>query len=53
MVIIDESDAYLGNAFAAKVAPGFTDALNRRGYPAALLGCRLADFEQTLAVSHL
>lgn len=53
MVIIDESEAYLADAFASNMVPGFTDALNRRGYSAVLHGCKLKDFDKTVVVRHL
>lgn len=53
MVIIDESEAYLADAFAANMVPGFTEALNSRGYSAVLHGCKLRDFDQTVVVRHL
>ena len=36
MVIVDESEAYLADGFAANMVPGFTDTLNHRGYSAVI-----------------
>ncbi|NJS13281.1 MAG: LacI family transcriptional regulator [Sphingopyxis sp.] len=53
LVIVDESEAYLADGFAANMVPGFTDTLNRRGYSAVIHGCRRAEFGKSVVVQNL
>ena len=53
MVIVDESEAYLADGFAANMVPGFTDTLNHRGYSAVIHGCRRDEFGKSVVVQNL
>ena len=53
MVLVDESEAYLADGFAANMVPGFTDTLNRRGYSAVIHGCRRSEFGKSVVVQNL
>ena len=53
MVIVDESEAYLTDGFAANMVPGFTDTLNHRGYSAVIHGCRRDEFGKSVVVQNL
>ncbi len=53
MVIIDESEDYLADAFAATMVSGFTDTLNHRGYSAVIHGCRRSEFSNSVVVQNL
>lgn len=53
MVIVDESEAYLADGFAANMVPGFTDTLNHRGYSAVIHGCRRNEFGKSVVVQNL
>jgi LacI family transcriptional regulator len=53
MVIVDDSEAYLADGFAANMVPGFTDTLNYRGYSAVIHGCRRDEFGKSVVVQNL
>jgi LacI family transcriptional regulator len=53
MVIVDESEAYLADGFAANMVPGFTDTLNHSGYSAVIHGCRRNEFGKSVVVQNL
>jgi LacI family transcriptional regulator len=53
MVLVDESEAYLADGFAANMVPGFTDTLNRSGYTSVIHGCRQGEFGKSVVVQNL